>query len=39
MWVADSGRDMLFAYDLAGGERLVDRDLELDERNRDPRGI
>ena len=39
MWVSDSGRDRVFAYTLAGGARLPERDLELAERNRDARGI
>ena len=39
MWVSDSGRDRLFAHDLTSGERLAERDLELDARNGDARGI
>ena len=38
-WVSDSGRNKLFAYDLATGERLEDRDIELDKRNAAARGI
>ena len=38
-WVADSGQDRLFAYDLESGERDEEREVELAERNRDPRGI
>ena len=38
-WVSDSGRNRLFAYDLASGERLPDSDIALAERNRDARGI
>ena len=39
VWIADSGRDKLFAHDLATGERLPDRDIMLSRENRDPRGI
>ena len=39
LWIADSGQDKLFAYQLESGERTEERDLELDDRNRDPRGI
>ena len=39
VWVADSGQDQLFAYDLESGERDEAREFELAERNRDPRGI
>ena len=38
-WVADSGQDRLFAYDLESGERDEKREIELAERNGDPRGI
>ena len=38
-WVADSGQDRLFAYDLKSRERDEEREVELDTRNRDPRGI
>ena len=39
MWIADSGRDTLFAHDLAGGERLAGQDVALHRDNADPRGI
>ena len=39
MWISDSGRDLLFAYDLDTGERLPELDIELHEDNRDPRDI
>ena len=42
LWLANnaSGRgDAVYAYDLASGERIAEREFELDERNRAPRGI
>ena len=39
VWVSDSGRERLFAYDLATGERLEEREFELPRENRDARGI
>ena len=39
VWVADSGQDRLFAYDLNTGERIEEMELELHEENRDPRDI
>ena len=38
-WVSDSGRERLFAYDLATGERLEEREFALAEGNSDARGI
>ena len=39
MWVSDSGRDQLFAYNATSGERDEDRELTLADRNADARGI
>ena len=39
VWVSDSGRNHLFAYDLASGDHLAERDIELAEGNADARGI
>ncbi len=42
IWVAqnsDGGGDGVFAYDLASGERLEDREFELDTANLAPRGL
>ena len=42
LWVADNADgagDAVYAYDLASGERVEEREFELDERNRAPRGI
>ena len=39
MWIADSGRDKLFAHDLETGARLPDSDIMLPRENHDPRGI
>ena len=39
VWVSDSGQERLFAYDLATGERLEEREFALAERNSDARGI
>ena len=42
IWVAQNGdgnQDGVYAYDLASGERLEDREFELDESNRAPRGL
>ena len=35
----DGADDAVYAYDLATGERLEDREFVLDERNRAPRGV
>ena len=37
MWVLDGGKDALFVYDLASGERLTE--YSLDPANNDPRGL
>ena len=42
LWVADNADgagDAVYAYALASGERVEEREFELDERNRAPRGI
>ena len=42
LWVLENGDgadDAIYAYDLKSGERVEDREFELDERNRAPRGI
>ena len=42
LWLADNPNgagDAVYAYDLESGERVPDREFELDERNRAPRGI
>ena len=39
MYVADSGQDRIFAYQLSDGMRAEEREVELAESNRDPRGI
>ena len=39
LWVSDSGRNHLFAHDLATGKRLPERDIAFAERNRAARGI
>ena len=42
LWVADNADgagDAVYAYDLASGERVEEREFELDERNRAPRGV
>ena len=42
LWILENGDgadDAIYAYDLATGERLEDREFELDERNRAPRGV
>ena len=41
LWIAENGDgadDATYAYDLKTGERLQDREFELGERNRAPRG-
>ncbi len=37
--MSDSGQERLFAYDFQSGERVPERDIDLDTRNRDARGI
>ena len=39
VWVSDSGRERLFAYRLADGERLEEREFALAAGNSDARGI
>ena len=42
LWVADNpdgAGDGIYAYDLESGERIKDRELELDPANRAPRGV
>ena len=42
LWVLENGDgadDAVYAYDLATGERVEDREFELDEANRAPRGV
>ena len=42
LWLLENGdgaADAIYAYDLASGERVPDREFELDERNRAPRGV
>ena len=42
LWLAenpDGPGDAVYAYDLASGERVEDREFELDETNRAPRGL
>ena len=42
LWIAENGEgagDAVYAYDLATGERVEDREFVLDERNRAPRGV
>ena len=42
LWIAENGdgaADAVYAYDLATGERVEDREFVLDERNRAPRGV
>ena len=42
LWVLENGDgadDAIYAYDLATGERVDDREFELDETNRAPRGV
>ena len=42
LWVVDNpdgAGDGVYAYDLATGERVEDREFALDERNRAPRGV
>ena len=42
LWVLENGAgsdDAIYAYDLATGERVENREFELDETNRAPRGV
>ncbi len=42
LWLAENGDgadDAVYAYDLATGERVEEREFELDQRNRAPRGV
>ena len=42
LWLLENGDgadDAVYAYDLKTGERVEDREFELDERNRAPRGV
>ena len=42
LWIAENGDgadDAVYAYDLATGERVEEREFELDEANRAPRGF
>ena len=41
LWVLENGGadDAIYAYDLESGERVEEREFELDERNRAPRGV
>ncbi len=42
LWLLENGDgadDAIYAYDLKSGERIEDREFELDERNRAPRGV
>ncbi len=42
LWIAENGPgagDAVYAYDLQTGERVEEREFELDERNRAPRGV
>ena len=42
LWVLENGDgadDAVYAYDLKTGERVEDREFELDETNRAPRGV
>ena len=42
MWIAENGDgadDAIYAYDLASGERVEEREFELAETNRAPRGV
>ena len=42
LWIADNSDgagDAVYAYDLKSGERVEEREFELDERNRAPRGF
>ena len=39
LWIAENGDGADDAYDLQTGERVEERDFELDERNRAPRGV
>ena len=42
LWLLENGDgadDAVYAYDLASGERVEDREFELDEANRAPRGV
>ncbi len=42
LWIAENGDgadDAIYAYDLKSGERVEEREFELDARNRAPRGL
>ena len=42
LWLAENGDgadDAVYAYDLESGERVEDREFELDQTNRTPRGV
>ena len=42
LWIAENGDgadDAIYAYDRDSGERVADREFEVDERNRAPRGV
>ncbi|MYK26900.1 MAG: PQQ-binding-like beta-propeller repeat protein [Dehalococcoidia bacterium] len=42
LWLLENGDgadDAVYAYDLSTGQRVEDREFELDERNRAPRGV
>ena len=42
LWVGENGdgaADALYTHDTAGDERVEDRELDLDERNRAPRSV
>ena len=42
LWVLENGDgadDAIYAYDLKSGERVEEREFELDEKNRAPRGV
>ena len=42
LWIAENGQgadDALYAYELESGERVEEREFELDESNRAPRGL
>ena len=42
LWILENGDgagDAVYAYDLATGERVAEREFELDEANRAPRGV
>ena len=42
LWITENGSgggDAIYAYDLATGERVAEREFALDDRNRAPRGV